>query len=230
MGDSIRPPPGAEFDQYAEAYDEMHTASVSASGEGPEYFAAYKLRCIERLVGPNFRRPLLDFACGIGNLTRLLVRSFREVHGYDLSTECLGFARRRAPQARFFSDPSALPRSHYGALILSNVLHHVPPAERDALMKTAVDCLAPGGMVVVFEHNPFNPLTRRAVAACAFDDNALLLYPWENTRLLRRAGLRDVKRDFIVFFPHALSAMRPLEPLLAWLPMGAQVCAWGVKA
>jgi hypothetical protein len=30
-----------------------------------------------------------------------------------------------------------------------------------------------------------------------------------------------------VFFPHALAALRPLERLLAWLPLGAQyyVCA-----
>ena len=60
-------------------------------------------------------------------------------------------------------------------------------------------------------------------------DGASLLYPWELKRLLRAAGLSAVALDFIVFFPRVLRAIRPLEPFLAWLPLGAQVCAWGTR-
>ncbi len=48
-------------------------------------------------------------------------------------------------------------------------------------------------------------------------------------RLLRGAGLSAVALDFIVFFPRILRAARRLEPFLSWLPLGAQVCAWGTK-
>ena len=49
-------------------------------------------------------------------------------------------------------------------------------------------------------------------------------------RLLRGAELFKVDLDYIVFFPHALAAMRPMEPGLKWFPLGAQVCAWGFRS
>jgi 2-polyprenyl-3-methyl-5-hydroxy-6-metoxy-1,4-benzoquinol methylase len=227
---SFDPQHQAEFDQYAGSYEAMHARSVSASGESPEYFALYKQKVLARLLGPGFARPVLDFGCGIGNLTTHIAQSFPVVHGYDPSAACVKLAQTRAPNATFFDDPAALPKNHYGAAVLANVLHHVPPAERPALMKTVASTLAPGGRLFVFEHNPLNPVTRHAVAICPFDENAVLLYPGEVKRLLKGAELSSVALDYIVFFPHALAAARPLEPGLKWLPLGAQVCAWGYRA
>jgi 2-polyprenyl-3-methyl-5-hydroxy-6-metoxy-1,4-benzoquinol methylase len=229
MSESFDPSHQAEFDRYATSYDAMHAESISASGEGTEYFAIYKQKVLERLLGPGFNRPVLDFGCGIGNLTRLLVESFPTVHGYDPSSQCVKLARERTPKAAFFEDTEDLPKGHYGAIVLANVLHHVPPSNRPGLLQTVVRGLAPQGRLVIFEHNPLNPVTRRAVAACPFDEGVELLYPWEVTRLLQAAGLASIHRDFIVFFPRFLAAARSLEPRLAWLPLGAQVCAWGMK-
>jgi 2-polyprenyl-3-methyl-5-hydroxy-6-metoxy-1,4-benzoquinol methylase len=226
---SFDPQQQAEFDRYAGTYDSLHAKSVSASGESPEYFALYKQSVLERILGPGFERPILDFGCGIGNLTNHIVKSFPIVHGYDPSAECVKLAQTRAPGATFFHDTNALPKNHYGATILANVLHHVPPAERPALMKTVASTLAPGGRLVIFEHNPLNLVTRHAVAICPFDENAVLLYPGEVKRLLRGAELSKVALEYIVFFPHSLAFARPMEPGLTWLPLGAQVCAWGVR-
>ena len=41
----------AEFDEYAERYEALHAASIAITGEGPEYFAEYKIRDIARAVG-----------------------------------------------------------------------------------------------------------------------------------------------------------------------------------
>jgi SAM-dependent methyltransferase len=229
MPPSFDPANEAEFDRFASSYDQMHRASIAASGEGPAYFARYKRDVLVRLLGPGFSRPVLDFGCGIGNLTSLLVESLPEVHGYDPSGDSVRLARERAPRALFFDDASELAREHYGAAVLANVLHHVPPRERDALVLTVVSLLAPGGRLVVFEHNPLNPLTRRAVAACAFDEQAVLLWPREARDTLERAGLAAIRREYIVFFPKALRALRALEPRLGWLPAGAQFVVWGHK-
>lgn len=229
MAESFDPQHKAEFDKYAQSYEEMHRASIAPSGESTEYFATYKQRFLQRLLGEDFAQPVLDFGCGIGNLTRLLAESFPVVHGYDPSSESAELARTRAPRATFFDDPEALPKAHYGAAVLANVLHHVPPPNRPGLMEIIVRTLAPGGKLVIFEHNPLNPLTRRVVAACPFDENAELLFPWMTKKLLRGAGLKRIALDYIVFFPHGLAAMRGLEPKLSWLPLGAQVCAWGTK-
>jgi 2-polyprenyl-3-methyl-5-hydroxy-6-metoxy-1,4-benzoquinol methylase len=227
---SFDPQHKAEFDQYAGSYEAMHQTSVAASGESPEYFAIYKQKVLERMLGAGFDKPVLDFGCGIGNLTVHLVKSFPDVHGFDPSAECVKLAHERAPQAKFHFDPGVLPKGHYGVAILANVLHHVPPNERPALMETVAETLAPGGRLVIFEHNPWNPVTRHAVAICPFDENAVLLPPGEVKGLLRGAKLGGVSLDYIVFFPHALRFARGMEPGLSWVPLGAQVCAWGVKA
>jgi SAM-dependent methyltransferase len=216
-----------DFDRHARSYEAVHAENLGPSGEPPAYFAGYKQRMVERILGRGFPAPLLDFGCGIGALTALLAGSFRRVDGYDPSRESLALARARAPSARFFHRLDALPSRHYGAVVLANVLHHVAPAGRAGLLRAVAALLAPGGMLIVFEHNRLNPITRRVVSACPFDDGAQLLHPREVKRLLREAALLEVRLDYIVFFPRALRLLRPLEPWLARLPLGAQVCAWG---
>lgn len=216
------------FDRYAEEYEELHRRSVASSGEDPLYFAEYKARVLHRLL-PDAASPLLDFGCGIGTLTALLTEGFHDVHGYDPSATSLRIARERVPRARFHDDVDSLPDTSFAAAVVANVLHHVEPSRRDAVIDLVVRKLAPGGVLVVFEHNPWNPLTRRAVATCQFDEDAVLLPPWELPRRLRRAGLSRIRRDFIVFFPRSLRYLRRFEPRLRRCPFGAQICVHGVK-
>lgn len=223
-------PRSPKFDAYARSYENLHRASVAASGEDPSYFHDYKIDCLRRKG--LLRGPLLDFGCGTGNLTERFARAIGELHdlhGYDPSTESLAEAQARAPSAVLHEDASTLPRGHFATVVLSGVLHHVPPRDRDGVLATVHETLRPGGHVVVFEHNPLNPLTRRAVAACPFDDDAILLWPWEARRLLRRAGFDEVALDFIVFFPRPLAFLRPLEPRLRRLAIGAQQMLVGVR-
>jgi hypothetical protein len=84
------------------------------------------------------------------------------------------------------------------------------------------DGLAPGGGVLFFEHNPHNPVTRRVVQACPFDEDAILLTRRELLRLGAAAGLAVRRSAYIVFFPRRLACLRGLERSLGWLPMGAQ--------
>jgi SAM-dependent methyltransferase len=229
--DSSRPADGgAKFDAYANEYQSLHQKSIAASGESPTYFSEYKLHCLERLVGPKLDEPVLDFGCGIGNVTEQLVKRFSEVEGYDPSRDSLRIAKGRAPAAVFRDDLASVRQGVFGVVVLSGVLHHVKPQERRGLFAAAVARARPsGGRVVVFEHNPYNPLTRKAVRDCPFDDDAILLRPREIVLLLRSAGLSDVRCRFIVFFPRKLSILRPLEPMLAALPFGAQTMTVGVR-
>ncbi|MFZ5892158.1 MAG: class I SAM-dependent DNA methyltransferase [Myxococcota bacterium] len=223
------PDPNQKFDGYAEDYDRLLEDSIRASGESKEYFLDYKLACLRRL-NVDFTRPLLDYGCGVGNLTHKLAPHFSEVEGYDPSPESLLQARKQSPQLKFHADPNELADGKFSTAVLSGVLHHVPPADRVNVMATVRKKLAPGGKVVIFEHNPWNPVTRKAVADCAFDDDAILLWPGELKRLLRTAGYADVRLEYIVFFPRPLAMLRPLEPRLNWLFMGAQTMTVGSQA
>ena len=135
--------------------------------------------------------PLLDFGCGIGNLTERFVTRCREVHAYDPSARSLERAKERAPGAHFHDDAKTLPKAHFATAVLSGVLHHVQPsARRRARCARCAGSSVRAGGIVVFEHNPLNPVTRRAVAACAFDDDAILLWPWEARGVLAAGRLR----------------------------------------
>ncbi len=220
----------AKFDAYAKDYETLHANSITASGEQPGYFSDYKADCLARLAGSNFDEPVLDYGCGVGALTQRLCTQYSHVYGFDPSTKSLEEARQRGDRATYCEDPSELPRAHFGIVVLANVLHHVPPANRAELMTRLRELLRPGtGRLVVFEHNPYNPLTRRAVAQCEFDDDAILLAPGELVDLLEQCGYEAVRRQFIVFFPRSLAVLRPLEPSLGWLPVGAQMMAIGTS-
>jgi SAM-dependent methyltransferase len=217
-----------KFDRYAQRYAQAHAASVRASGEGPGYFAQHKLDCLLRM-GLSGEQRVLDYGCGTGSLTRLLVARFRSVAGYDPSARSLQEARGVAPSASYHSDESTIPDDAFDLVLLSGVLHHVPPAERARLLQVVAAKVCVGGRVVIFEHNPFNPLTVRAVRACPFDDDAVLLPPVEIRGLLQEARFGAVRQDYVLFFPRLLRGLRPLEPLLRRCPLGAQTLTSGTR-
>jgi len=82
----------------------------------------------------------------------------------------------------------------------------------------------PDGLVAVFEHNPLNPLTRRVVRTCAFDEGVVMIGANELARLFRAARLRVTDREYLLFFPWRADA---LERRLTRLPLGAQYVVTG---
>jgi hypothetical protein len=79
--------------------------------------------------------------------------------------------------------------------------------------------------VLVFEHNPLNPLTRRLVRHCAVDEHAVLLKPALLDGLMRDAGIEAVRLEFIIFTPFASAVFRRLDRVMSPVPLGAQYVA-----
>ncbi len=222
----------AEFDEFADEYRLAHARNISASGESPEFFHAYKVADIAGLLGParaDSQLRILDFGCGVGNSLPHLARHFPQsaITGLDVSERCLAVARQRFPdigELMQFDGSAALPFApeSFDAVFAACVFHHIPAGEHLALFREWRRILKPGGMAVVFEHNPYNPLTVRAVNTCAFDRNAVLIKAHRLATLLEEAGLAQVRRTYRIFFPRVLSRLRWAEPYLGWLPLGAQ--------
>lgn len=220
----------AEFDRFAEEYRAMHARNIRASGETPEFFAAYKIadmadRC--RALG-RVPRTLLDFGGGTGSSLPHLRERFpaATITLADVSRRSLDIARSRdvAGVTCLHFDGAALPlpdASQDGALAAC-VFHHIPASEHVPLLREIRRVLAPGAPLWVFEHNPLNPLTRHAVATCPFDENAVLIRAGRLRARLRAAGFGRTRVAYRIFFPHALRGLRPLEPWLRRLPLGAQ--------
>ena len=89
--------------------------------------------------------------------------------------------------------------------------------------------LRPEGSVVVFEHNPLNPVTRYVVAHTPIDRNAILLQAGETRNGLGGAGFSDVRTRYLMFFPPRLAPLAACEPALGWLPLGAQYAVTALR-
>ena len=76
--------------------------------------------------------------------------------------------------------------------------------------------------MVVFEHNPINPVTQYIVATCEFDENAVLIPANVLKKRQQSAGFSNVRTGYTGFFPRSLKLLRPLEPYIKRVPFGAQ--------
>ncbi len=230
----------AEFDKFADEYHASLTAGLAVSGEGPEYFSEYKIIDIARECGAAPRvmatvSRVLDFGAGIGNSVPYVRKHLpgAELTCLDLSQRSLEVAQKRfgdmAHYVRF--DGARIPFSddHFDIAYAMCVFHHINHADHRALLQELRRVVRPGGSLFIFEHNPFNPLTVRVVNNCPFDENAHLIRGHEMKRRLLTAGFASARTSYRVFFPHFLRALRPLEGVLAWLPLGGQYFVRAVK-
>jgi 2-polyprenyl-3-methyl-5-hydroxy-6-metoxy-1,4-benzoquinol methylase len=222
--------PSTNFDEYAVNYEELLNQSVSVSGESVEYFASMKANYLQRRLGNCFSGNILDYGCGIGMLSRCVAEAFpgARIDGFDPSDKSISQIPNSTASRGLFTSKRTSLRSDYDLIIIANVMHHVPLDARQQLISGLVPHMSPGGQVVVFEHNPLNPLTRRSVSLCPFDADAVLLWPSELRGYLTQAGLSTTRRDYITFFPRFLKWFRPLEPGLRWCSMGAQYTLTGI--
>jgi trans-aconitate methyltransferase len=109
------------------------------------------------------------------------------------------------------------------------VFHHIDARFHISLLSQLRSKLGTTGMLAIYEHNPWNPVTRWAVNRCEFDDDAVLITGQEMRRRLRRAGFAEPKLEYRVFFPGQLGSFRFIEPHLWWAPIGAQYVTYGMR-
>ena len=219
------------FNSYARNYDKVVEAAIGASGESVEFFAELRVRLARDAISSQVPRSILDFGCGIGNTVRLLARAFPKtvVTGVDPSQEIIEVARERsstdARRCRFVVQEEThlpFPDESFDVGFTSNVLHHIPRRDHLSWIRELRRVIRPNGMILLFEHNPFNPLTRRSVRLCEFDKGVELLRPSYIRDLLRGGGFVPEPPHYYFIFPRFLSALRPLERLVSSLPLGAQ--------
>ena len=123
---------------------------------------------------------------------------------------------------RFDGDVIPFPEAQFDVAFAACVFHHVDHSEHVKLFHELKRILRPNGLLVIYEHNPYNPLTLHAVNTCPFDENAKLLMPRVLRARLSQAGFTSPRIRYRVFFPKFLKRLRFLEGKLTWLPLGAQ--------
>lgn len=219
----------AEFDLLADEYYVQHKDNVAITGEDPEYFAEYKIADLARLVQERgvAADQLLDFGSGIGNSVPFFRKYFgqSELFCADVSARSIEIAQARFPGKEKYvliGKEIPLPTGSQDIVFSACVFHHIPYQEHQHWLAELRRITRPGGLLVIYEHNPLNPLTVRAVNTCPLDVNACLI---RGSTLRKRAlisGWEDVRIDYRLFFPSIFKLFRPIERHLGWLGLGAQ--------
>jgi SAM-dependent methyltransferase len=219
----------AEFDLLADEYQVQHKENIAITGESPEYFSEYKIADLAELLN-RLRLPttkILDFGSGIGNSLPYFRRYFpgNEITCADVSIRSIEIAQTRFPGQENYvliDENIPLPSASQDVVFSACVFHHIPQEEHLHWLSELRRITKPGGIIAIYEHNPLNPLTVRAVNTCPLDVNARLIRGGTLRQRALDGGWEDSKVDYKLFFPAILSALRPMERHLEWLGIGAQ--------
>jgi SAM-dependent methyltransferase len=219
---------GDLFDDYAAAYEEALSNAIAPSGETREYFAEGRVAWLKRCLiacGEN-PRTLLDFGCGDGATTPLLLSALDAASavGIDVSAKSLAIARKNhaTPRIRFDAIGEFQASGGLDLAYCNGVFHHIAPAHRAKALALVNQALRAGGLFSFWENNPWSLATRYVMSRCAFDRDAILLTPPEARRLLRDGGFEILRTDYRFIFPRALRALRKIEDFVHRLPFGTQ--------
>ncbi len=127
----------------------------------------------------NEKITLLDFGCGDAFLTNYIQKSFHEAHiiGVDTDYDQLKKNIEQYPEISFMPlirDLLPFDDCSVNILYSVNVFHHIKEDERNHFACELVRVLKPGGVLVIFETNPYNWSARKTFYA-EHDKEAVML-------------------------------------------------------
>jgi len=224
------------FEDYKDSYRDEVQDAIAFTGLNLDFFTKAKVRYLLEIahkhLGPPEELSALDVGCGVGLTDFFLVGKFKELHGVDIHSSLIEKASLANPSVQYqVYNGQRLPfvDNAMDVVFAICVMHHITPAAWPDMLGEFRRVIKKGGLVVVFEHNPFNPLTRRVVSNCAFDANAVLLSQSRVVTLMGDRGLEVLGRRYILFSPLQGAFFASLDRLLGWMPMGAQYYVVGSK-
>lgn len=227
--------PHAEFDRYAQNYDELlHDPVRDRFARNSDFFHRRKWILIADFIGRQALSPgkmaWLDVGCGKGELLNWGRPHFGRVVGCDPSREMVRNASGIEVHLQEAPDLLPFPEASFDFATAVCVFHHVVESHRAPLTREIHRVLRPNGTFCMIEHNPFNPLTRLIVRRSALDADAHLLSERCAKHYADRAGLRHVESQYFLYLPEkCYDSMGRLESFLKTLPLGGQYAMFARK-
>lgn len=193
-------------------------------GGESSYYLRQKVKLLSREL--TYAKPcrILDFGCGIGQAVPFLLEAFspESLVCTDESKESLNVLREAFPTVRAVGLQEVEDEA-FDLIFVANVLHHIEPKLRHDVVRDLCRRLRPQGIVAVFEHNPLNPITRRIVSNCSFDEGVILLSKSETEGYFSDIdGMSIMKSGYCLFTPEPLKRLNWIDSLLRKVPLGGQ--------
>lgn len=227
----------AEFDQHAPNYTtNMDKWLKVTSATSETYVSKVKADKIIALAaslkerGDNFL--CLDVGCGTGRILDMVQQAGYQGVGIDSSPGMIEEKRHFNPVKPLnlmVSDANKLPFENRSFNLAYSVclFHHLDDASRVKVIHEMKRVTRPGGLILIFEHNPYNPAVQVIVRCCPLDRHARLLSMGLTKSLFRQAKLDLVAEEYILFFPEALKFLSFTERWFRHFPAGAQYVVAG---
>lgn len=203
------------------------------------------LRKAEEIYGNTKNLICMDLGCGTGETIEYFQNKFSHIFGCDYSRGMLEYAAKKNLKNVTFklcqSEKLPFDNDSVDVVLMYGIIHHIDAGEKIVQAFDEVNrILKKGGMVAVYDFNPLNPVSRHIVKTCQIDVGVNLdgykksvfpttFYSWELIAILKRAGFRIAKHEYLLFFPKFLSVLLPLERLLARVPIGGMYSIIGIK-
>jgi ubiquinone/menaquinone biosynthesis C-methylase UbiE len=225
----------SEFDRHAATYASAVNDAIAFSGLDVDTFVRAKLFHLRRIFsryGISTSDRVVDVGCGVGTYEMNLVEDWPNISGIDVSEESVALARQNCAAASFSAfDGKQMPfeSGSVAAAFAICVWHHVPVEHWSLFLAEIFRILRPGGILAVFEHNPWNPLTRWAVERCVFDKDAVLLSMPQARRRMIAAGFKLPQSEYILSVPATKGIAGQIDRWLGSVPTGAQYLVVGRK-
>ena len=212
------------FDEYINSYSTELQKALGGLGGESAYFARRKVQVLAKSLRGKHPSVILDYGSGMGALIPHLREFFpdAQIWATDVSKLSSEHLQKSYPYVHVFA-PDEIPPSSCDVVVLSCVMHHIPTPSRQSVVGSIKQALKSGGNLCVFEHNPINPVTRKIVSNCIFDEGVELIQKRSLRTLISGiGGFTPQHAGYFLFFPPRLKAFTPLETILSWLPLGGQ--------
>jgi ubiquinone/menaquinone biosynthesis C-methylase UbiE len=223
---------GELFDTYDKSFGAVVQSSIDFSRIPHSFFTKAKADALREVIATRLHGMhnlhMLDVGCGVGELHPFVRGTFGRLCGADVSAASVAQARIRNPEVQYetyVGETLPYDSATFDLSIAICVLHHVPPSQWVGFLREMRRVVRPGGLVCLIEHNPFNPLTRLAVARCEFDRDAVLLRAGRTRALMADAGLHAAQSHYFLMLPSAAPLARHIEQGFRRIPLGAQYIA-----
>ena len=212
------------FDNYSKNYNDLLQEQHKSFGD-IEYYSKYKVTILKTLFDSKEQLNILEYGCGIGRNLKYLQESYlnSNIYGFDISQDSIKIAKHKNHSVTFMDEKDFDKYSNFFDIIfIAGVFHHIETNSRDIVTKKISYLLKKDAISIIFEHNPFNPLTRHMVNTCEFDRDAKLLKRRELLGLFIKNNFKNEKSNYTLFFPPKLKFLNFLEKYLGWIPVGGQ--------
>jgi SAM-dependent methyltransferase len=213
------------FDDYADSYYRDLQEQETIFGffaSNRDYFIKYKIDLLTSNINIQ-PKSILDFGCGVGLSLPYLLNNFPKanISATDISESSLSIVSNLHPYVDIIPDQQ-LHNNLFDLILCSGVFHHIPVDERLAVLRRLNGCLTSKGILCIFEHNPYNPITQKMISSCIFDQDAKLISRYNMEKMIKKISFQISTSKYSLFFPQSFSYFRSLENYLGWIPLGGQ--------